>query len=127
MIKIFCYYQYSCENFENGSKYSADTFIAYCSLLVAVVAIYLSCRYQLLTFINGQLLDIAKTCNSYLQEDYQVHNKESKITQGRASSILTGLEDAEKIINRYCSKSYLIWILNKNALKKPSIPISIQV
>ena len=91
--------------------------IAFIAVIVAVIAIIITNRFQILSFVNAQLIEIAKTCNSYLQEDYQVH-KDGKITQGRASGIVTALEDAEKIINQYYVKSRLVFKSDKDDFKR---------
>ena len=53
----------------------------------------------------------------FIQDDFQVH-KDGKITQGRASGIVTALEDAEKIINKYIKKSCLIVKKDRVKLKQ---------
>ena len=85
-------------------------------IVIALVAIYFSARFQMITSVNSQLIEIAKVCNSYLQEGYQV-NKDGKISQGRASGIVTALEDAEKIINFY-SKKWYIFYLDKETFRR---------
>lgn len=87
------------------------------ALIIAILTIIISSRFQILTFIHAQLIEIAITCNSYLQEDYQVHKNE-KITQGRASGIVTALEDAEKIIYQYINESWLVSKKDEPKLKK---------
>lgn len=89
------------------SKISLDTSIAFSGVLIAVVALIFSIRLQIISFIEAQLIEIAKNCNSYLQHDYQVHEN-GVIERGRASGIVTALEDAEKIINYYNKKWRLI-------------------
>lgn len=93
-----------------------ELFVAIMALLIAIITIIISSRFQILTFINAQLIEIAKTCNSYLQDDYQVH-KNGKIMQGRASGIVTALEDAEKIIKQYINESWLIYKKDESKLK----------
>lgn len=96
-----------------------DTFIAFSGVIIAVFAIWVSARFQILSFVDAQLIEIAKTCNSYLQSDYQLHAsvvlKESDkeyhahgIQRGRASGIVTAFEDCEKIIESYYNKSRLL-------------------
>lgn len=94
---------YKCEII-NDKGLSIDTLIAVVSFIIALIALLISGRYQILSFVNTQLLEVAKTCNSYLQEDFQVSDKIGKISQGRASGILTALEDAQKIINNYSTR-----------------------
>lgn len=98
---------YSCAA-EKSAGFSWDTLIAGISALIAVLAIVISDRFQILSFIDAQLIEIAKTCNSYLQADYSAH-KDGKITQGRASGIVTALEDAEKIILQYHKHRLLVF------------------
>ena len=108
--KLLCITDYiSCINWE--------LFVAIVALIIAVITIIISSRFQILTFIQAQLIEIAKTCNSYLQDDYQVH-KNGKIMQGRASGIVSALEDAEKIIEQYIKVSCLIYKRDSPKLKK---------
>ena len=99
---------YCCVGKLSRFSWSWDTFIAGVALVVAFIAILITVRYQILSFVEAQLIEIAKTCNSYLQDDYQVH-KDGIIERGAASSIVTALEDAEKIINHYYKKRWLIF------------------
>lgn len=103
-------------NIENESGLSLETFISFSSLLIALAALYITLRLQLISFINTQILELTKTCNAYLQDDYQVH-KNGKITQGRASGIVTALEDIEIAINNSCC-GILIWKFDLEGFKK---------
>lgn len=106
----------SCSNYSLNTK-NWELIIAIVALIIAIVTILITSRYQILTFIHAQLIEIAKNCNSYLQDDYQVH-KDGKIKQGRASGIVTALEDAEKIINQYVNERFLIYKKDEPKLKK---------
>jgi|GEM_PF-4532606 len=94
---------------DKSSGFSWDTLIAGLSALIAVLAIVISDRFQILSFIDAQLIEIAKTCNSYLQNDYQVHDETGQIKRGRASGIITALEDAQTIILKYHKRRFLIF------------------
>src|SRR5580698_10180944 len=102
-----------CHHYSSYSEYN-DSFslstwitigVALLALFVSIRALIVSIRgnkFQTITFINGQLIEVAKRCNSYLVGDYQVYkkdtnNKDIPITGGRASSIVTALEDAQTI------------------------------
>lgn len=104
-------------NLEYQASFNWELIIAILALIIAIFTILISSRFQILTYINAQLIEIAKTCNSYLQDDYQVH-KNNTIKQGRASGIVTALEDAEKIIKQYIKESTLIFKRDEIKLKK---------
>lgn len=108
---------YKCE-IANDTGFSWETLIALSSFIIAIIALVITSRYQVLSFVNSQLLEVAKTCNAYLQDDFQVSDKTGKISQGRASGIVTALEDAEKIINGNYSSSRLIFKKDKKNFRQ---------
>jgi len=105
-------------NTHKSNSISWDTLFALAGVLIAVFAIFITIRLQTINLIESQLIEIAKTCNSYLVGDYQIHNEDGIIKRGRASGIVTALEDSQKIIDHYCHLWRFLFSCDKKNLKK---------